>query len=130
VVIFSDCYEKSRRIIRSDSMVLVKGRASTKEGEKAKVVASDILGLSKAYQELKPPLHILLFSAGTSEDIVSHLKDFLSAHPGKSPVILHVKSDDQELKMKLKNESVEVSKELLEKLKALVGEKNVYLNRG
>jgi DNA polymerase-3 subunit alpha len=129
VVIFSDCYEKSRRIIRSDSMVLVKGRASTKEGEKAKIVASDIIGLSKAYQELKPPLHILLFSAGTSEDIVCHLKDFLSAHPGKSPVILHVKSDDQELKMKLKNESVEVSKELLEKLKGLVGEKNVYLNR-
>jgi DNA polymerase-3 subunit alpha len=130
VVIFSDCYEKSRRIIRSDSMVLIKGRASTKEGEKAKIVASEIIGLSKAYQELKPPLHILLFSAGTSEDIVSHLKDFLSAHPGKSPVILHVKSDDQELKMKLKNESVEVSKELLEKLKGLVGEKNVYLNRG
>jgi DNA polymerase-3 subunit alpha len=130
VVIFSDCYEKSRRIIRSDSMVLVKGRASTKEGEKAKVVISDIIGLSKSYQELKPPLHILLFSAGTSEDVVSPLKEILSAHPGKSPVILHVRTDDQELKMKLKNESVEVSKELLEKLKGLIGEKNVYLNRG
>lgn len=130
VVIFSDCYEKSRRIIRSDSMVLVKGRASTKEGEKPKVVASEIISLSKAYQELKPPLHILLFSSGTSEDIVSSLKEIVSAHPGKSPVILHVKTDNEELKMKLKNTAVEVSKELLGKLKGLCGEKNVFLNRG
>ncbi|MGB8657162.1 MAG: DNA polymerase III subunit alpha [Candidatus Zixiibacteriota bacterium] len=129
IVIFSDCYEKSRRVIRSDSMVLVKGRASTKEGEKAKVVASEIIGLSKAYQELNPPLHVLLFSSGAGQDIVSELKNLLSAHPGKSPVILHVKSEDQELKMKLKNNSVEVSRGLLEKLKGLVGEKNVFVHR-
>ncbi len=130
VVIFSDCYEKSRRIIRADSMVLVKGKASTKEGEKAKVVASDIISLSKAYQKMKPPLHILLFSSGTSQDIISELKDILSAHPGKSSVFLHVRTDHEELKMRLKNIEVEVSKELLGKLNGLCGEKNVYLNRG
>jgi DNA polymerase-3 subunit alpha len=128
VVVFSDCYEKNRRIIRSESMVLVKGRASTKEGEKAKVVASDILSLSKAYQELKPPLHLLLFSTGASQDnIVSELKETLSKHPGNSAVILHVRADDQELKMKLNN-SVELSKGLLQDLKNLIGEKNVILN--
>ncbi len=129
VVIFSDSYEKSRRIIRADSMVLIKGKASTKEGEKAKVVAFDIVSLSKAYQKMKPPVHILLFSSGTSQDIVSELKEILSAHPGKSSVILHVRANDEELKMRLKNTEVEVSKELLEKLKGLCGEKNVYLNR-
>ncbi len=128
-VVFSDCYEKNRRIIRSDSMVLVKGRASTKEGEKPKIVASDILSLSKAYSELKPPLHLLLFSTGASQDnIVSELKDILSKHPGNSTVILHVRADEQELKMKLNN-PVDISKELLHKLKNLVGEKNVYLNK-
>jgi DNA polymerase-3 subunit alpha len=130
VVIFSDCYEKSRRIIRADSMVLVKGRASTREGEKAKVVASDIISLSKVYQKMNPPLHLLLFSSGTSQDIVSELKEILSAHPGKSQVFLHVRTDKEELKMRLKNTSVEVSKELLEKLKGLCGGKNVFLNRG
>lgn len=129
VVIFSDCYEKNRRIIRADSMVLVRGRASTKEGEKAKVVASDIIGLSKAYQKLKPSLHVLLFSSGASEDIVSELKEILSFYPGKSSVILHVRTDDQELKMRLKNPEVEVSKELLARLKSLCGDKNVYVNR-
>ena len=129
VVIFSDCYEKSRRITRLDSMVLVKGRASTKEGEKAKVVASDIISLSKVYQKMKPPMHILLFSSGTSQDIVTELKEILSLHPGKSQVFLHVRTDNEELKMRLKNTSVEVSKELLEELKGLCGGKNVYLNR-
>ena len=129
VVIFSDCYEKSRRITRLDSMVLVKGRASTKEGEKAKVVASDTISLSKVYQKMKPPMHILLFSSGTSQDIVTELKEILSLHPGKSQVFLHVRTDNEELKMRLKNTEVEVSKDLLAKLKDLCGEKNVYLNR-
>jgi DNA polymerase-3 subunit alpha len=110
-------------------MVLIKGRASTKEGEKAKVVASDIISLSKVYQKMMPPVHILLVSSGTSQDLVSELKEILSSHPGKSSVILHVRTNDEELKMRLKNTSVEVSKELLGKLKSLCGEKNVFLNR-
>ncbi|UCB51909.1 MAG: DNA polymerase III subunit alpha, partial [Candidatus Zixiibacteriota bacterium] len=98
VVIFSDCYEKNRRVIRADSMILVRGRASTKEGEKAKVVASDIMGLSKVYQKMRPPMHVLLLSSGSSPDIITELKGVLSDHPGKSPVILHVRTDDEELK--------------------------------
>jgi DNA polymerase-3 subunit alpha len=129
VVIFSDCYEKSRRIIRADSMVLVKGRASTKEGEKAKVVASDVIGLSKVYQKMRPPMHISLVSSGDSTDIVSELKDILSMYPGKSPVILHLRTNHEELKMRLKKTGVEISKDLLTKLKCLCGEKNVYVNR-
>jgi DNA polymerase-3 subunit alpha len=137
VVVFSDCFEENRRIIRPESMVLVKGRASTKEGEKAKVVASEVTSLSKVYQKMKAMLHVLLLTSGASEDILNELKQVLSSHPGKSPVILHVRTDQaggeigelKELKMKLKNISVEVSKELLEKLKCLCGEKNVYLNR-
>jgi DNA polymerase-3 subunit alpha len=137
VVVFSDCFEENRRIIRSDSMVLVKGRASTKEGEKAKVIASEVTSLSKVYQKMSTMLHVLLLTSGASEDILNELKQVLSSHPGKSPVILHVRTDQaggelgepKELKMRLKNISVEVSKELLEKLKCLCGEKNVYLNR-
>jgi DNA polymerase-3 subunit alpha len=137
VVVFSDCFEENRRIVRSESMVLVKGRASTKEGEKAKVVASEVTSLSKVYQKMKVMLHVLLLTSGASEDILNELKQILSSHPGKSPVILHVRTDQaggelgepKELKMRLKNISVEVSKELLEKLKCLCGEKNVYLNR-
>jgi DNA polymerase-3 subunit alpha len=137
VVVFSDCFEENRRIIRPESMVLVKGRASTKEGEKAKVVASEVTSLSKVYQKMKTMLHVLLLTSGASEDILNELKQILSSHPGKSPVILHVRTDQaggelgepKELKMRLKNISVEVSKELLEKLKCLCGEKNVYLNR-
>jgi DNA polymerase-3 subunit alpha len=137
VVVFSDCFEENRRIVRSESMVLVKGRASTKEGEKAKVVASEVISLSKVYQKMNTMLHVLLLTSGASEDILNELKQILSSHPGKSPVILHVRTDQaggeigepKELKMRLKNISVEVSKELLEKLKCLCGEKNVYLNR-
>jgi len=93
-----------------------------------------VISLSKVYQKMKTTLHVLLLKSGASHDILAELKEILSSQPGKSPVILHVRTDDsaegeQELKMRLKNISVEVSKELLEKLKSLCGEKNVYLNR-
>jgi DNA polymerase-3 subunit alpha len=129
VIVFSDCYEQNRRVIRADSMVLVKGQASTKEGEKPKVKAFDIMGLSKVYHKMRPPMHVRLLSSGTSQDIITELKGVLSDHPGKSPVILHVRTEDEELQMRLKNTEVEVSKDLLVKLKCLCGDKNVYVNR-
>ena len=79
---------------------------------------------------MRPPMHVLLLRSGASPDIITELKGVLTDHPGKSPVILHVRTDDeQELKMRLKNTEVEVSKDLLTKLKSLCGDKNVYVNR-
>jgi hypothetical protein len=110
-------------------MILVKGRASTKEGEKAKVIASEVTSLSKVYQKMNTMLHVLLLTSGASEDILNELKQILSSHPGKSPVILHVRTDQAggELAPNLIDSGV--GEELVEKLKCLCGEKNVYLNR-
>jgi len=130
VVVFSDCFEKNKKILKPDAMVLIYGRASTKEQEKPKLIASRIYLLSKIYQELKPVLHLKVFPNSMEEGFVDRLKESLSFQPGESQVILHLLYEFEEIKVRLKNNKVQLSRELLEKLSNLLGEENLYLNQG
>lgn len=129
VVIFSDCFEKNKKVLKADAMVLIYGRASTKEQEKPKLIASEIYLLSKIYQEIKPVLHLKVFPTSVDKDFIDRLKELLSFHPGESPVLLHCLYEFEEIKVRLKNNKIQLSKELLEKLTHLLGEENLYLSQ-
>jgi DNA polymerase-3 subunit alpha len=129
VVIFSDCLEKNKEIVRVDSIVVVRGRASTKEGERVKVVAFDVVSLDNAYHNENMVLHILLDTEQNDQTFILRLKEMLSSQPGEVDVILHLNSNGKEVKVKLKNISIGLSKELLESLRKMVGEKKVYLDK-
>ena len=129
VLIFSDCFEKKKNIIKKDAMVLVKGRASTKESEKPKLIAQDILPLSKAYELSTPYLHLVLQKGEYGDELITELKKVLSSSPGPSGVILHIRTEKEQLKMKIKTMKVKISKEFLEKMRSILGEENVYLNQ-
>jgi len=129
VLIFSDCFEKRRNLIRNSSMVLIRGRASTREAEKAKIIASDIIPLERAYQEMEGFLHLKIGTQIAGDDFIPQLKDILVSYPGKSNVILHMRTQKEELKMKVKNIKVKLSRELLNRLKDGLGQENVYLSR-
>jgi DNA polymerase-3 subunit alpha len=50
VIVFADCYEKSSEFINEDSVVVVRGKISLKEGEDPKIVASKITPIDIAEQ--------------------------------------------------------------------------------
>lgn len=129
VIVFSDCFDKHKKMLKADAMVLIQGRASTREQEKPKLIASQIYLLSKIYQELKPVLHLKVFDNDMKEGLAARLKELLSFHPGESQVILHYLTEVEEVKVRLKNNKVQLSRELLEKLSGLLGEENLYLNQ-
>lgn len=129
VVIFSDCLEKSKDTVRTESIVVVKGRASTKESERAKVVAFEVVSLENAYRNDKLVLHIILNTEQSDQNFILGLKEMLSSRPGGAGVVLHLNSNGAEVKVRLKNISIGLSKELLENLKKKVGEKKVYLDK-
>jgi DNA polymerase III subunit alpha len=129
VVIFSDCLEKNKDTVRTESIVVVRGRASTKESERAKVVAFEIVNLENAYRNDKLILHIILNTEQSDQNFILGLKEMLSSQLGGAGVVLHLSSNGGEVKVKLKNLSIGLSKELLENLKKKVGEKKVYLDK-
>ena len=129
VLVFSGCYEKRRTLVRNGSMILVSGRASTREGEKAKIIAFDVLSLDKVYQEMDGFLHLRIGSQIAGDDFIPQIKNILSAHQGESSVILHMRTQKEELKMKVKNIKVQLSRDLLKKLREGLGNENVYLSK-
>lgn len=127
VLVFSDCYKNKNSLIKPDQMVLVKGKTSTKESEKPKIIAKDIIPLNLTYEKLRGFLHLTLEKSSCGNSLFSELKTTLSSYPGKSDVILHIKTEDENLKMRVKNIRVQLSKEFLKKLKEILGNENVYI---
>ncbi len=127
VLVFSDCYKNKNSLIKPDQMVLVKGKTSTKEKEKPKIIAKDIIPLNLTYEKLRGFLHLTLEKSSCGNSLFSELKTTLSSYPGKSDVILHIKTEDENLKMRVKNIRVQLSKEFLKKLKEILGNENVYI---
>jgi len=130
VLVFSDCFERKRNLVRNGSMVLIKGRTSTREAEKAKIIASDVISLDRAYEEMGGFLHLKLGTQIAGDDFVPQLKEILSSHAGKSKVILHLRTEKEELKMGVKNIKVKLSRELMKKLREGLGEENVFISQG
>jgi DNA polymerase-3 subunit alpha len=129
VLIFSDCFERKRNLVRNGSMILVKGRASTREAEKTKIIVSDIIPLDKTFQEMGGFLHLKIGPQIARDDFIPQLKDIFASHPGKSNVILHMRTQKEELKMRVKNVKVKLSRKLLQELKEGLGEENVFISK-
>jgi DNA polymerase-3 subunit alpha len=129
VLVFSDCFERKRNLVRNGSMILVTGRASTREAEKTKIIVSEIIPLDKAFQEMDGFLHLKIGSQIAGDDFIPQLKDIFSSHPGKSSVILHMRTQKEELRMKVKNVKIKLSRELLKELKDGLGKENVFISR-
>ena len=47
VVVFADLFERSRQLIRTDAILLARGRVSTRENEKPKLVASEMRSIGR-----------------------------------------------------------------------------------
>ncbi|OGC78448.1 MAG: DNA polymerase III subunit alpha [candidate division Zixibacteria bacterium RBG_16_50_21] len=125
LIIFSDVYERCRPLVKSDSLVLVKGTSSTREGEKPKIIVQDISGLGEAWKTAGGNLHLQLSSRDLDSDAITRLKEILKSYPGQTRVILHVDGLEDKLSLKLKDAEVAPNPVLYRDLTLLLGEENV-----
>lgn len=128
LVIFSDVFEKFRELIYTDSLIWAKGRTSTKEGEKPKIIVNHFMPLEEVNQKLPGKLHLLLGKQDFDSSSFDNLKKLLSFSQGHTPVFLHVNTNAQEkVSVRLKNITVLLTEKLVQDLKQLVGEENIHL---
>jgi DNA polymerase-3 subunit alpha len=125
LLLFSDCYEKNREYIEKDRMVLVSGRVSTREGEAPKILASEITPLERLTERFSCQLVINIDERCTDEEIDLVLT-FLENFKGNTPVMLAIRQNGSEVFVKSKRYAVDPAAELLEKIKAIIGESNAY----
>jgi DNA polymerase-3 subunit alpha len=126
LIIFSDCFEKSKQDLEPDQMVLVSGRVSTREGEQAKVICSEVLPLEKLTERFNCQLVIKLDS-NCAEKTIERALAVLEQHRGSVPVLLAARENGSEVYIKSKRYAVSMDFDLLDSLKELLGDHAAYL---
>jgi DNA polymerase-3 subunit alpha len=126
LIIFSDCYEQSKQDLVVERMVLVSGRVSTREGERPKVICSEVLPLEKLTERFNCQLVIKLDS-DCAEKTIERALAALDQYRGQVPVLLAARENGSEVYIKSRRYSVKMDFELLNLLKELLGDSSAYL---
>jgi len=120
-IVFPGTFEKFPSLIKSDSLVFVKGRLDLRE-DRPKLVAGEIIPLPEIEERLAKSVHIELMIKGLDKQTLSDLKDALLAHPGDCSVYLHLVGPDGEVTALANGEiRVEPNKEMVNRVKELLG---------
>ncbi len=126
LILFSDCYEKSKGVLEIDRIVLATGRVSTREEEQPKVVSSEILPLDKLTERFDCQLVIKLGN-GCEETTINEALATLEQYRGPVPVLLATRENGSEVYIKSRRYAVKLDFALLNSLKELLGDSAAYL---
>ncbi|MFC1529981.1 DNA polymerase III subunit alpha [Gemmatimonadota bacterium] len=129
VIVFSEPYAKHAELIREEQMILVRGKVSIREGEAAKVLTDEIIPLEEARKRLTERLHLLIVTDEGS-DMAGRAMEVLRSNPGDVPVYVHIEYGEEGPPLKLKADEIRVDPalEVLENLKSILGEENVWVS--
>lgn len=130
VIIFTKEYERFSRYLEEEKVVIVEGRASISQDEESKIICTKITPIediikreATAKENTKEAvIGIILGNNINLEDVIP----LLQRHSGENPVYIHDLKNDIKFKSS-GNNMVNVSTELIEELKALLGSENVVV---
>ena len=97
VVVFTNIYEKLLSRLAIDSVVVVSGRMSVKEGENAKLIANDIKFYSDITQKNQTLWLKIKAGKETNENSIVKL---LKVHAGNTPVNIHYEYSKKTIQLK------------------------------
>lgn len=124
VIVFADAFDRFRSLLRPDSMLLFRGKISTREQEKPKMKADEILPLVGIFDRVPAVMEIFV-NGEVNPGMLNQLKLLLGRNPGKVGVRINMVSSGQLFTLELKGLKVLPTNEMVEELRELVGRENV-----
>lgn len=125
LIVFSDCYEKSKSFLKVDGVILASGRISTREGQAAKLVASNLLPLDRLSEYVN--CRLVLNPQKKDYGRISEWWSVLEANRGDKEIIVLARKNGEELQIRPKNLRVNLDSKMVDSLKEILGESRVYL---
>jgi DNA polymerase-3 subunit alpha len=126
VVLFSDVLEKSRRFIVADSVVLVEGKVSKRNGGEGKVLVDTVVPVDGEVFPVAKEVHFTIDLDRVGEDKVGELKRLLARHSGESKVFFHVKEGERRsCVIRSRSLGVKLDYELVSTLSESIGVDNI-----
>jgi DNA polymerase-3 subunit alpha len=127
-VLFSDVLEKSRRFIAENSVVVVEGRVSRRNGGEGKVLVNTALAVGDDVGPAWKEVHVTLDLDTVYEERVEQMKRVLFDHEGDSRVFFHVREAGRRAYViRARRAGVRVDPALVAGLSASIGAHNVRL---
>ena len=126
-IVFSDLYEEARGVLKDDSMVFIRGRVSTKEAERAKVVASQILPLAQLGKFSARSLHLRISTIGLDEGLLEEVKGIVSSSSGECGMEIHLETKEDRLTIRSERMRIDPKPRMVQKLAKILGEENVWV---
>jgi DNA polymerase-3 subunit alpha len=125
IVVFPSSYAQIAPYLKENTVVVVKGKVSFREGL-PKMVANEMTGIDEVYNMIKS---VQVDLSHASQTGFEKLKEKLSRFPGKVPVYVQVDTNNFKSVQILVGEELYVtpSEILMEEIKVLVGEDNFSL---
>ena len=131
VVMWSECYAKFGSTLEVDKILFVKGRLDFTR-ETPQIICDELIELDHVGQRLAGKnINILLSEAEITKEKIAHIKSICSAHRGRSPVYVTVKTN-KGLTIKTavgKSLAVNPSTDFCRQMENLVGAQNFQLSR-
>jgi DNA polymerase-3 subunit alpha len=128
---FGDAFEKFKHLLVTDSMILVRGQASIREGDKKpKLRVENVIALSDTREKLTRSVHIKLNTQGLEEPFIKNIYNECTKVTGECGLVIHVHTQEEnEYRVRSQNIKVSANKEALDALRNLLGKENVWFSK-
>jgi DNA polymerase-3 subunit alpha len=128
---FSDPFQRFNQFIHNDSLVLMAGNISTREGERPKLKIQSIVPLSEVRNGAVLDVHLRLMPEQLSEGVLDELENLICRFDkGNGFLFIYYPVGKQTVKIRSNRVRLEARRELIESLRELLGSDAVFCSRG
>lgn len=121
-LIFPEVYKNVEYILKTDGIVIVKGKISLRD-ELPKIIASDVIPIEDARTRLTKSICIDVLPQGTDEGLLTKLRLLLVRHQGEIPVFIKINYSNNPTKILVeRNYYVKPTDSFLDEVESLLGE--------
>ncbi len=129
IIAFSDCYQKRRKKLQQDQIVVVAGKVTVKDGGDVKIIADEVYTIEEAVQMLARKVHLTIRPDIFSESGLDRLKETIGRFPGEREVIFHIRENGRERgAVRARLGRVSPAVELLRELNEIAGVEHVEIS--
>ncbi|MDZ7330354.1 MAG: DNA polymerase III subunit alpha [candidate division KSB1 bacterium] len=129
LIIFADAFEKHRQIVHEDSILLVIGKVSMKNGnDEAKILCDDLIPIDQVWERCVKNIKFSLQVNQQSEHHLREIKNILTKNRGSVPVLINLKTPENgEYTFLSKKITAQPSSALISQLSNIIGLENICI---